>query len=213
MSRDDQLRAGLVKLLGEVVADVAAALESDRLVREIVRAPTLLGRRLDRAEHTVRRDRRRIARTAGEAADVVGLHVHVVHVRRARADVFRRDVATAEAFDETSVRAEDHFAVGRLVVADDHRLAAAEIETGDRVLVRHAARETQRVDDRFLVGGIVPKARAAERRSENRAVNGDDSAISRRRILTEHELLVPHGGDGVEKLHWRIEEGGLRAQR
>ena len=116
----------------------------------------------------MRRHRRRIARPAGEAGDVVRLHVDVVHVRRARADVLRGDVAAAEALDEAAVRAEDHLAIGRLVVADDDRLAAAEVQAGDGVLVRHAAREAQRVDDRLLVGRVVPEARAAERRAERR---------------------------------------------
>jgi hypothetical protein len=32
-------------------------------------------------------------------------------------------------------------------------------------------------------------------------MNGNDAAISGRRILTKHELLVPHGGDCIEELH------------
>src|SRR5262249_19041406 len=104
---DDELRAGLVQLFREVVADVTAALHRDRSVREIVRAPATLRRRLNRAKHTVRRHRRRITGTSGKTADVVGLHVDVVHVRRAGADVLRGDIAAAKAFYEPAVRAED----------------------------------------------------------------------------------------------------------
>src|SRR4051812_49198305 len=32
-------------------------------------------------------------------------------------------------------------------------------------------------------------------------MNGNDAAVARRRILTEHELLMPHARDRLEKLH------------
>ena len=59
----------------------------------------------------MRGDGRRIAGLAREPRDVIGLHVHEIHVARARADIFRRDVAPAEALDEAAVRAEDHLAI------------------------------------------------------------------------------------------------------
>src|SRR5205814_5286481 len=141
--------------------------------------------RLNGAEDAVRRDRRRVAGPAGQPADVIRFHVDVVHVGRTRADVLRRDVAAAEALDEAPMRAEDHFAKRRFVVADDDRLTAAEIQTGDGVLVGHATRETQRVDDRLFVRAVAPEARSAERGTEDGAMNGDDAAVSRRRILAE----------------------------
>jgi hypothetical protein len=61
------------------------------------------------------------------------------------------------------VGAEEQLARGEAVVTDDHRLAAAEVETGDRVLVGHAAREAQGVHDGFFVAGVLPEAGAAER--------------------------------------------------
>jgi hypothetical protein len=101
------------------------------------------------------------------------------------------------------VRPEEHLPPERLVVPDDDRLAATEIETGDGVLVRHPAREAQGVDDGFLVARVPPEARAPERGTERRAVNRDHPAVSRRVIVTEDDLLVPHGGDGVKQFHVR----------
>ena len=125
----------------------------------------MLGGRLDRSEHASGRHGRRIAGLVREAGHELRFHVHEVHVGRAGAHVFRRDVATAERIDEATVRAEHHLALGGAVVADDHGLAAAEVQPGNRVLVGHAARQSQGVDDRLFVAGVVPEARAAEGRA------------------------------------------------
>jgi hypothetical protein len=108
------------------------------------------------------------------------------------------------------VRAEDHLAVRRAVVADDDALAAAEVEAGHRVLVRHAAGQPQRVDHRLLVGRVVPEARAAERRAERGVVDGDDAAVAARLVVAHDELLVPHLGDGVEQAQRRRAFAGAR---
>src|SRR6185437_2098710 len=97
---------------------------------ERVAAPAMFGRGLDRAEHTVCGDRGWIARASRETGDVLGLHVDEVHVARARAHVFGGHVASAQAFDEASVRAKEHLAIGGAVVANDDGLAAAEVEAG-----------------------------------------------------------------------------------
>ena len=175
---DDQLRAGRVQLARQMVADIAAALNRHGLARQVVAAPAELRRRLHGAKHAVRRDGRRIARRAPQSGDVVRLHVHEVHVERARADVFGRHIATAERIDEATVRAKDHLAIGGLLSPMMTTLAAAEVEAGHGVLVRHAARQAQRVDDRLLIGGVVPEARAAERGPERRVVDRDDAAVA-----------------------------------
>src|SRR5215217_4579691 len=153
----------------------------------------------------MRRYRRRVARLAGEPRDVLGLHVDEVHVARARADVLRGHVAATERVDEAAMRAEGHLAVRRLVVADDDRLAAAQVEPRDRVLVGHAAREAERVDDRVLVALVVPEPRAAERGAERRVVDRDDAAIAARLVMADHDLLVTHLGKLVEEIHCRNE--------
>ena len=127
--------------------------------------------------------------------------MHVVHVRGARADVFGGDVPSAERLDEAAVRAKEELATHGLVVANDDGLPASEIQSGDCVLVRHAPRKPQRVDDGFVVGGVTPEPCSAERGSENGAVDRDDAAISGSGIVAEGYLLVPHARNRVENLH------------
>ncbi len=193
-----ELRARLVQLPGQIVAHVPRALHRDGLAGERIGAPVEASRRLHRPEDTVRRHRRRVARLAREAGDVVGFHVHELHVARARAHVLRRDVPATLHFHEPAVCAEDHLARLRAVVADDHGLAATEVQPRDGVLVSHPPRQSQRVDNGLFIGGVAPEARPAERGAERGAVYGDDPSVSRRRIAAEHELLVPHLGDPIE---------------
>ena len=64
------------------------------------------------------------------------------------------------------------------------------VEAGDGILVRHAAGEAQRVDDRFLIRRVVPEARAAERRAERGVVDGDDAAVAGRLVVAQDDLFV-----------------------
>ena len=170
-----------------------------RLALERVRAPAVLRGCLDRAEHAARRHGRRITRSVRQSGHVLRLHVHEVHVGRAGANIFGRDVATAERIHEPAVCAEEHLALGRAAIPDDHRLAATEVEPCDGVLVRHAAREAQRVDDRLFVIRILPEARAAEGGTERRVMDRDDAAIPARFVVAHDDLLVAHFGHGVEQ--------------
>jgi len=74
---------------------MAAPLERDRPVRHVIGIPPFLRRGLNRAEDAVRRDRGGVTRPPRETGDIVGLHVHEVHVGRARADIFSGYVAAA----------------------------------------------------------------------------------------------------------------------
>ncbi len=96
------------------------------------------------------------------------------------------------------MRPEDHLAVGGAIVSDDDGLAAAEIQAGHGVLVRHSAGEAQRVDDGFFVTRVVPEPRSAERGAEHGAMDRDDPAIAGGAIVAHHELLVPHRAHTVE---------------
>src|SRR5687768_6169382 len=115
-------------------------------------------------------NRRRVSGFSRQAGDVTGLHVHVVHVFRGCPYVLGSDVSSPETLNEPTVGAKNVLAIPRLVVADDDRLAAAEVETGNGVLVRHAAREAQRVGDRFFVTVIGPEPRPAKRGPQPGAV-------------------------------------------
>ena len=169
--------------------------------REAVAAPLLERRRLNRAEDAMRRHARGVARLGTDPGHMLRFHVHEVHVLDRRADVFRRDVPATEGIHETAVRAEQHFAIGRLVVADDDRLAATEVETGHRILVGHATREPQGIDDGRLFGGVVPEAAAAERGAERGVVNRNDAAVTGRFVMAEDDLLMAHLGDFFEVVH------------
>ncbi len=160
----------------------------------------MLGAGLDAAVHAERRHRRRIARLAHQARDVRCLGADELHVGRAGAHVLGRDVAAAQRLHVTAVRAENRLAVLHLVVADDDAFAAAQVQSRHRRLVRHAARQAQRVDQRGCVALVVPEARAAERRAKLGVVDRDDAAVARRRIGVKAHLLVPVFGELGEQV-------------
>src|SRR5256885_1441917 len=108
--------------------------------------------------------------------------MNVVHVFGAGSDVFRCDVATAEALDKTTVSSKNLLTVFDFVVTDYYRLAAAEVQSSHGVLVCHTARESQRVGDRLFIRRILPEARAAEGRTEAGAVDRKNAPVSNGRI-------------------------------
>ena len=89
----------------------------------------------------------------GVAAAAVGLRAPVrepglpgddVEVGVVRADVARGQVAAAQRLDEPAVGAQQRLGLVGARVADDHGLAAAEVEPGEAVLVGHRPRERER---------------------------------------------------------------------
>src|SRR4029453_13902809 len=74
-------------------------------------------------------------RAAGDEPGLLGEHVHVGDVGP---DVLGGDVAAAEALDEAAVGAQQGLGLDPLGVADDDRLAPAEVEPGHGRLVAHA---------------------------------------------------------------------------
>ena len=88
--------------------------------------------------------------------------------------------------------------------ADDDALAAAVREPGERGLVRHAAREPERVDDRRLFGVVVEEAAAAERGAEPRVVDGDDRAQAGGLVELEVNLAVIVGMQVSKDVHGRF---------
>src|SRR4029077_9922822 len=132
-ARDD--RALGVEQVGEMIAHGAASLQSDALPAQAVRAVAVLGAPLDAAVDAVRSHGRGIARLADQAGDVVRLRLDILHVARARPDVFGGDVPPLERLDVATVGAEQRLAPRRAIVADDDALAAAQVEPRDRGLV------------------------------------------------------------------------------
>jgi hypothetical protein len=138
---------------------------------------------------------------------MVGFHVDVVHVRRARADVFGRDVASAERLDVPSVRPEERFTLAGAVVAENDRLAAAEIEPRHGGLVGHPPCEPEHVVERLRIRRIAPETGTPERGAQERVVDRDDPPIARGRLVKEADLLVRVLGEGTEKPVRRLRPG------
>ena len=77
-----------------------------------------------------------------------------VEVRDRRTDIASGDVATTERGDELTHREEE---VARLVaggIAPDDGLAAAVIESGERVLVAHGLRQQEGIGHHRLLVGV-----------------------------------------------------------
>src|SRR5262249_53988981 len=144
--------------------------------------------RFDPATHAERGERRRIAGAAMrdvDARDVLRDLADHLHVFEAGSAVFRGDVVAAEGVDETAERPEERDAIEVLRGADEHALAAAVRETCERRLVRHAAREAERVDERVFVRVVREEPASAERGPEPRVVHGDDGLEARRLVELE----------------------------
>ena len=119
-----------------------------------------------------------------------GLPGDDVEVGVVGADVAGGEVAPAERLDEPAVGAQQRLGLVRAGVADDHRLAAAEVQPGEAVLVRHGPRQPQRVGDGVVLGGVRVEAGAAQRRPQRRRVDGDDRPQSGLLVAAEDDLLV-----------------------
>ncbi len=120
---------------------------------------------------------------------MAGFLGNLVHVGDLDADILGDDVATAEALDGAAHRAHHR---GRLLgpVGQDHRLAAAQRQSGQRRLVGHAARQPQHVGQRLGLGGIVPDPAAAKRGTEPRGMDRDDRLQPVTLVLGKHHLFV-----------------------
>ncbi|MNE03299.1 hypothetical protein D3C80_957950 [compost metagenome] len=190
---DEQLGAGRVQVAGEAEADLADALDRYLQTPEVVAAEAVAHRGLQADEHPVGGGRRRIAVEAFArlgAGHVAGAPGHQLHLGHPGAGVGGADVAPAEAVDQRAHRLEQRRALAAVRVADDHRLAAAQWQVGQRRLVGHAARQAQHVAQRFLVAGVGPHAAAAEGRTQGGVVDGDDGLEAAGLVVAEDDLLV-----------------------
>ena len=176
-----------------MATDLADAGDTDGAPGEGGLAPRLLGRGAHALEGAVRRQHRAVARAAvgdGAAGDEVALARDVVHVLAERAHVARGEVAAVERLHEAAVGAQQGLGLQLGRVADDDGLAAAEVEAGERVLVGHAAREVEDVDDRVVGAGVGVEPRPAEGRAQCSGVDGDDGPQAGRAVVAEDDLLV-----------------------
>ena len=138
-------------------------------------------------------EHRRVARAAvlrGAAGRPAVLARHHVHVGDIGADVARGDVAAAEGGHEPAVGQQQLLGLDLRRITDDHGLAAAVVEPGHGVLVRHPAREVEGVGDGLLLGRVRVEARTAEGGAQSGRVDGDDGLEAAGAVLAEHDLLM-----------------------
>ena len=177
----------------QVLADLADAGDADPAAVERGAAPQVGGRRAHALEHPVRGEHGGVARTAvdlGAPGREVGLARHDVHVRDVGADVARGDVPPAERLHEPPVGPQQRLRLVRPGVADDDGLAAAVVQPGERVLVRHAPGQGQDVAQGVVQGGVREEPGTAEGRSERGAVDRDDRPEPGGAVVAHHHLLV-----------------------
>ena len=141
------------------------------------------------------------APAAVEAGDPPGLACSDFEVGRRCADVLGGDEAPAETLHGATLRKEELLAIEGLRGSEDHGLATTERETGQGVLVRHAARQAQCVDERVRGRGVGPQPCATRCRAQCSGVQGDDRPVAAGRILTEDDLLMPERDDLLEWGH------------
>jgi hypothetical protein len=75
-------------------------------------------------------------------------------------------------------------------VPDDDRLAAAEVEPGQRCLVGHALGEVEHVVDGIGLGLVGVEPRASQAGAEGGRVDRDDGGEATRLVLAEDDLFV-----------------------
>ena len=185
--------AVLDEVAHEVPADLADAGHADGAAAERRLAPGGLRGGAHALEDAVRREHRAVAGAAvggGAAGDVGALAGDVVHVVGEGADVAGGVVAAVERLDEAAVGTQQALGLQRGRVADDHGLAAAEVEAGQRRLVGHAAREVEDVADGVVGGGVGVEAGAAQCRAQRRGVDRHDRPETGGGVVGEDDLLV-----------------------
>ena len=133
-------------------------------------------------------------------AAMLGTRLHTAHVGRSgchHADIVHADarvlasqVASAKAFNEVAHRLQQALGLVPAGVADDHRLAAAKGESGQRRLAGHALGQPQRVPKRFRLAGVGVHAAAPRRRPQGAVVHRDDGVQAGFPVVPEGNQFV-----------------------
>ena len=202
---DEQLGAAFLQQLHVFHADVAQALHGEAVLADLLVAELAVQRCHQALQGAIGGERGRIAGTAVHlvhAHHVFGLAVDVLHVVDVGPHVFGGDVAAAQRIHVAAEAAEQHLGLVHGAVADDHGLAAADVQAGQGVLVGHRAAQPQRVVQRQRAVGIGPHAHAAQRRAQHGAVDGDDGLQPGIRVVAEDDLFVAGSVEGFEDHGW-----------
>ncbi len=190
-----------VEELAEVVAHVPDPLHRHVLVVEAVVAVAELGGGLDSVVDPPGRHRRRVAGAPVDPHDMLGLHADPLHVVGGGPHVLGGDVAAPQGGHGPAMATEDHLAMVRVGVADDHRLPSSQVQPGHRGLVRHPPGEPEHVHHRLLLAPVVPEARPAQGRPQGGVVDGDDPPVPELRLVPEGKLLVTPLRHRLEDFH------------
>ena len=186
-------RAALTQQLHVFHADVTEALHGELVFANFFITELAVQRCHQTLQRAVRREWRWIARTTVNlmhARDVFRFAVDIFHVVDIDANVFCRDVTAAERIDELTEGAEQRFGLVLGRITDDDCLTAADVEASNGVFVSHAAAQTQNVIQRLSFRLVRPHARATQRRTQHRIVDGDDRLQSRVLVMAKNNLFV-----------------------
>ena len=156
-------------------------------------APTAARRRFHRHHDAVRGGGTGITRPA--EADGGARHegcrlADQVHVGLRRPDVLRRDVAPAQAVDGGGEVAQEGRGLHDAGIPDDDRLAAALRQSGQGRLLRHGPGQAENVTERERNVGVGIETGAAERRTEQRRMDGDDGVQAALLTPDDDDVLV-----------------------
>ena len=202
--RRDDAGAVLDEVPGVVGGDLAEALDGDGPALQGIGAEHLAGAGLGALVQPVSGDDLRAAQSAhglGQTGGVGGLLAHLDDVIDNGAHVLGGEEPAAQGVDEAAVGAEQRLGLVGAGVADDERLAAAEVESGEGGLVGHGAGEPQHVDDGLLLGGEGPHACAAAGGAERGVVDADERPQARLLVGVHRELFVVVLVHVVEYVH------------
>jgi len=172
-----------------VITDMSQTLQRHNQTLHAVAPEMILHRRLRADKTAQRRKRRRIAALA-KAGDIAGFSGDMGHVVGAGADIFCRDIATAEPLQRLTQGFKQRRGFIRFGIAENNAFAAAQRQSGHGIFIGHAARQTQHVIDCRSLVGIVPHAAAAHGRTEAGIVNGNDGFQAGFGFGYENHLLV-----------------------
>ena len=174
-------------------AHVACSLHAHLAAVQAVGTEGLLRGRLHATVHAIGGHGAGIAAAAhflGQTGHMHRLLADVHHLGCAHAHVLGGDVAAVQAVHETPETAEHGLGLVGAAVADDHRLAPAQVQPGERALVGHAAAQPQHIVQCVAFGGVGPHAGAPQGGAQGGVVHRDDGAQAGGAVEAEEHLLV-----------------------
>src|SRR5262249_8336768 len=129
---------------------------------------------------------------------MIGFHQDVLHVGRAGAEVLGGDVLSSQSLNQGPMGAKESLPVllGAPAVSGaskNHRLAAAQGQPRQRVLIGHAAGQAQSVGSSFLIACVMPITSAADFGNERSEMNHHDALVASCRVAPpDHALVSRH---------------------